>query len=508
MNGTRSDGSRRPSVWSVLEGIGAPPHGFPPTGDEAERGGDGETRHDPNDDQDMFSDNSSIMVYSPLIPTRDSHVELAELVPVSIEEEVVVEGSPQAGTSWTSVWPLSIFSGAKADDAPQLPVAKRLSGEVVISPRRTSVDEAGRRIRTQTVRAWVPSDTKLSVQAMWWGYRLYLPPPVLAILSDKTIEATKRAAMITTALTWFFNNLPVSSLPLAVQPAALLLRRLAPYLGYIGTFISWSWSTIKSFGVTLTATWLLPIALIPGTWHEYDFPKSPSPPPAAPLPPPDSPVPTSPPTSLPTSPGSPSTTDPSLPTSPDPASPSLPTNPAPSDPPTATPVPATPIPDSGLPTPIPDTTPLPDTPSPPVSSPTPSTSGGKWKLPKGPTSPRSFWPRALSPSRTSSSSNLPTITSHTTERKTVEIPVPPTPPELPPVPPIPTERPKPANKQGVIVLEEVPIGSPLMQELLNGPVLGPVPLPDEDAPSPAEDLKAKKKEKAKKGLFGLGVRSA
>ena len=110
--------------------------------------------------------------------------------------------------------------------------------------------------------------------------------------------------MITTALTWFFNNLPISSMPLAIQPTLILLQRLAPYLGYIGTFISWSWGAIKKYdigestlfpplvnayfgvgyGVTLTATWILPIALIPGTWHEYDFPKSPEPTPPVPLP--------------------------------------------------------------------------------------------------------------------------------------------------------------------------------------------------------------------------------
>jgi hypothetical protein len=75
---------------------------------------------------------------------------------------------------------------------------------------------------------------------------------VLAILSDKTLEATKRAAMITTALTWFFNNLPVTALPPPLQPAALLLQRIAPYLGYIGTFISWSWSTIKGYDIGMS----------------------------------------------------------------------------------------------------------------------------------------------------------------------------------------------------------------------------------------------------------------
>ncbi|KAF9559235.1 hypothetical protein CPC08DRAFT_637989, partial [Agrocybe pediades] len=107
----------------------------------------------------------------------------------------------------------------------------------------------------------------------------YLPPPVLEILDDQTLEATKRAAMITTALSWFFSNLPLSVLPPAVRPGVMLLQTLVPYLGYIGGFISWSWSTIRGYdvghGVTLTATWLLPIALIPGTWHENDFPISP-----------------------------------------------------------------------------------------------------------------------------------------------------------------------------------------------------------------------------------------
>lgn len=72
---------------------------------------------------------------------------------------------------------------------------------------------------------------------------------MLSVLSDKTVEATKRAAMITAALTWFFNNLPIDALPIAVRPAALLMQRIVPYLGYIGSFISWSWATIKSYDV-------------------------------------------------------------------------------------------------------------------------------------------------------------------------------------------------------------------------------------------------------------------
>ncbi|KAF8802676.1 hypothetical protein BYT27DRAFT_7111852, partial [Phlegmacium glaucopus] len=61
-----------------------------------------------------------------------------------------------------------------------------------------------------------------------------------------------------------------------------------PLLGYIGSFISWSWSTIRSYDVgysgTLTSTCVLAVALIPGAWYERDFPKSPSPSSPIPLP--------------------------------------------------------------------------------------------------------------------------------------------------------------------------------------------------------------------------------
>ncbi|KAK1236369.1 hypothetical protein PQX77_000402 [Marasmius sp. AFHP31] len=100
----------------------------------------------------------------------------------------------------------------------------------------------------------------------------------MSVLSDKTIEAAKRAALITTALTWTFAHLPMDMVPAPMQSALLMLQLLVPYLGYMGTFISWSWSTIKDYdvgyGTILSATWVMPVALIPGTWQAYDFPGS------------------------------------------------------------------------------------------------------------------------------------------------------------------------------------------------------------------------------------------
>jgi hypothetical protein len=67
------------------------------------------------------------------------------------------------------------------------------------------------------------------------------------------------------------DHLPVSLLPPQMRPGVTILRHLVPYVGYMGGFIAWTWSAIRSFdkgyGVVLTATWLLPFALIPGTWE-------------------------------------------------------------------------------------------------------------------------------------------------------------------------------------------------------------------------------------------------
>lgn len=94
-------------------------------------------------------------------------------------------------------------------------------------------------------RVWVPSETKMSLQAMWWGYRLYLPPPVLAILDNTHIVAAKRAALITTALKWLLDHVPTLMVPPQLRPGLMLLKRLSPLLGYIGVFIAWSWGAIK-----------------------------------------------------------------------------------------------------------------------------------------------------------------------------------------------------------------------------------------------------------------------
>ncbi|KAJ7756777.1 hypothetical protein DFH07DRAFT_1060701 [Mycena maculata] len=206
MNGSVDDD--RPSVWAALEAL-------PPPADDVQSSND-------------------VMLYCPLRPTDESKVELATTRTV----EVPVS---KLDTFWQSRWDFlwSMTVGlVKSQPAP-----------------------------TKLVKLWVPSPTKISFQAMWWGYRMYLPPPVMASLNSDEAEVVKIATTVTAALTWFLANVSVSSVPVPLQPAFLLLQKLGPYAGYIGTFIAWIWGAVenadKGNGVVLTATWILPVALIP-----------------------------------------------------------------------------------------------------------------------------------------------------------------------------------------------------------------------------------------------------
>lgn len=43
------------------------------------------------------------------------------------------------------------------------------------------------------------------------------------------------------------EHLPVSLLPPQMRPGVSILRYLVPYVGYMGGFIAWGWSAIRSF---------------------------------------------------------------------------------------------------------------------------------------------------------------------------------------------------------------------------------------------------------------------
>ncbi|KAJ8472484.1 hypothetical protein ONZ45_g16632 [Pleurotus djamor] len=231
-------------------------------------GGGGQTSQEAAETTDRVGVDG-VMMYTPLIPTSDSQVELADEDPELeyVDPEDLVPkptgSEAQAGSSSAEAGPSSsktksrlhrLFGWNKAN-ANETPESKPQKLEKTTVPKHV----------------WVPSETNISVQVMWWGYRIYLPPPVMASLDNGSIVATKRAAMIATALKWMLDKIPTMMVPPALRPALALFKRLAPFAGYIGVVIAWSWKSIKANdvggGVTLTATWLLTAALIPSPWE-------------------------------------------------------------------------------------------------------------------------------------------------------------------------------------------------------------------------------------------------
>ncbi|TFK26663.1 hypothetical protein FA15DRAFT_667134 [Coprinopsis marcescibilis] len=199
-------GKGRPGIWNILASLGR----------------SNDTEDQKGDDKSILSiedQNSGVMMYAPLDPESDSVVELASTQ--TVQQQVGPASSTQTPN-------------------------------------------------TVETSLWVPSTTELSVLTAWWGYRLYLPPPVMNKLGATSVKAAARAAMITTALKWLIDKIPLMLIPVQFRPAVKMLKMLAPSVGYIGVFVAWSWDRIRTFdegnGIVLSATWILPVALIPMAW--------------------------------------------------------------------------------------------------------------------------------------------------------------------------------------------------------------------------------------------------
>jgi hypothetical protein len=171
------EGKGNQSIWSILSNMWGKGKGKETTGLLGTR------------------EQRGLMMYSPLQPTNDSTVELAEVRPTD---------------------DASIPPGSQVPDQP--------TGDM----------------------EWVPSTTELSVYATWWGYRLYLPPPTMATLDSVSLKTTAQAAMVTSALKWLLNKIPTMFVPTQFKPALALLKRLGPVIGYVGVFVAWSWGRIKN----------------------------------------------------------------------------------------------------------------------------------------------------------------------------------------------------------------------------------------------------------------------
>ncbi|KAG6375365.1 2OG-Fe(II) oxygenase superfamily-domain-containing protein [Boletus reticuloceps] len=240
---------------------------------------------------DCMDDNNSVMMYGPLEPDDTSEVEIAcsEIVSINGDGEEIRTPQPcYSPLPSESIDDALMGCGPRTPPPSFVPLPMESIDQVLMGGGREMSTvlwkESGSEVPepaadqppVKEYRVWLPSPTKISIQTMWWGFRLYLPPPVLDVLNNKQLEAAKRAALITTALQWLMDHLPLSLLPPQMHPGVAILRYLVPYVGYMGGFIAWTWSAVRSFdkgyGVVLTATWLLPFVLIPGTWEAEEIP--------------------------------------------------------------------------------------------------------------------------------------------------------------------------------------------------------------------------------------------
>lgn len=172
----------RPGVWNILASL--------------RRGGTGRPRTSAVEEEE-----GGVMLYAPLEPRTDSQLALAD------SETVLEYADPDAPT-----------------------------------PRKSSEGNVPRVAK----HVWVPSTTELSLLTTWWGYRLYLPPPVMAKLDGTSLQATARAAMVTAALRWVLDKIPIMLVPAQFRPAVKMLKQLGPLVGYVGVFIAWSWDRVRA----------------------------------------------------------------------------------------------------------------------------------------------------------------------------------------------------------------------------------------------------------------------
>ncbi|KAH8111852.1 hypothetical protein DFH11DRAFT_1690128 [Phellopilus nigrolimitatus] len=283
MNGSIARGTE--SVWAALDRLRQP---LTFSKDKKGKGKDKATEVEsaadnagaPGEGNEEIEGSNDIMLYSPLIPDRDSLVEMGASEVVTLyddEREMMYRAELRRrwadGRGFIPFESLETIEDANADQSED-----KVDDKAEAQAEDKAEEKVEKKPKPKERVVWMPSPTQISVQVLWWGYRMYLPPPVLQVLNNKSLEAAKRAAIITSALKWLLDHLPLTLLPLPLRPAATLLTGLVPLLGAIGTFIAWSWRAIGTFdkghGVVLSATWLMPVILIPGTWEDDELPRS------------------------------------------------------------------------------------------------------------------------------------------------------------------------------------------------------------------------------------------
>jgi hypothetical protein len=206
MSGSLDKG--RQSVFAILDRLRRPSaHGTDAPGGAVPSSTPGEEYNDDDREGD-----GSVMLYAPLVPNEDDEVELAasDITSVFDDGETLEYEQParplsfaQAGEQLTPGSPSRTLSpevpgrsardggpaGASQSDARKEPGSAgwfdTLKEKVVVGGKLVSDKVAegtksltgeGRKI-VNTKSRWVPSPDKISFQATWWGYRLYVFVP-------------------------------------------------------------------------------------------------------------------------------------------------------------------------------------------------------------------------------------------------------------------------------------------------------------------------------------------
>lgn len=164
MNGSVDRG--RESVWSVLDRLRSPLSKKDVVSEPNEASRPGAEYED---------DNGSVMMYGPLEPTEDSEIEIArsEIVSLNGDGEEIrtpqLKFVPLPSESIEQVFAQSENSdrrkGKQREIPEQIPSSSRVQSEGM-SAGVSSEPE------TREYRVWLPSLTKISIQAMWWGFRM------------------------------------------------------------------------------------------------------------------------------------------------------------------------------------------------------------------------------------------------------------------------------------------------------------------------------------------------
>lgn len=221
MNGSLDKG--RQSVFAILDRLRRP---------SARAMEDSAGSAAEQDDEGSEEDNS-VMLYGPLVPSEDSEVELAasdivsvfddgetleyeqparplsfieagqqltprspsRTLPPKIQGESAQDEGPADASQpdtqgeprtagWFDTWKGKVIEGGKLVSDKVVEGTKSWKGKTVVEDRKI--------VKTKT--RWLPSPDRISLQAMWWGYRLYVFIPRFACITGLTSESCQLSA--------------------------------------------------------------------------------------------------------------------------------------------------------------------------------------------------------------------------------------------------------------------------------------------------------------------------